>query len=149
VFVSRPYQERKEQRHEDTILPAIKTAGLRAVRSDHGLESGPATQEMPAELRNAAVCALLTDLRYVRSPTIWKPYPSVNPNVMYEIGYAHALGRRPSSWPTAPTPFRSTWRPAGPASAAACLKLAGMLRSARHKLDTTKVDSLYETTARP
>jgi hypothetical protein len=155
-FVSMPYEERAKQRYEDTILPAIKSAGMRAVRSDHGLESGSVTEEMRVELRNAAaVCALLTDVRYVRSADDLEPVPSVNPNVMYEIGYAHALGK-----PTFLLAENADGIPfnvevdriltmSGPGSATARSQLIGMLRNARHKLDAAEADSAYEATARP
>lgn len=155
-FVSMPYQEYANQRYQDTILPAIQHAGMRAVRSDHGLEAGSVTDEMRVELRNAAaVCALLTDVRYVRSADDLEPVPSVNPNVMYEIGYAHALGK-----PTFLLAEKADGIPfnvevdrilmiSGPGSAAARSQLTDMLRNARYKYDTAEADSAYQTTARP
>jgi hypothetical protein len=154
-FVSMPYQERADQRYEDIIKPAIESAGMRAVRSDHGLESGPVLEKMREQLRTAAVvCALLTDARYARSPDDHDSVPSVNPNVMYEVGYAQGL-RIPTvllAETADGIPFNVEGERilmlSGTSSAAARRRLLGMLRNARHKLDAASADSAYETTAR-
>jgi hypothetical protein len=155
-FVSMPYQERADQRYADIIRPAIESAGMRAVRSDHGLESGPVLDEMRVELRKAAVvCALLTDVRYARSPHDPESLPSVNPNVMYEVGYAQALHK-----PTVLLAETADGIPfnveterilmlSGTSPTTARRRLLGMLRNARHELDAAAADYAYETTARP
>jgi predicted Rossmann-fold nucleotide-binding protein len=147
-FVSMPYQPHAKQNYEDIIRPAIQDAGMRPVRSDHGLEAGSVTEEMRTELKNAAVvCALLTDVRYARSADDSESVPSVNPNVMYEIGYAHALGK-----PTFLLAENADGIPFNVVvdrvlligrsdSASIRSQLTGMLRNARHKCDAAEADS--------
>ena len=80
--------------------------------------------------------------------------PSVNPNVMYEIGYAHALGKPTFLLAENPecVPFNvgvdRVIMISDPGSTAARSRLTDMLRSVRHQLDAAASTCAYETTFR-
>ncbi|MET1002633.1 MAG: hypothetical protein ABWZ15_12555 [Acidimicrobiia bacterium] len=72
------------------IEAAVNAAGLRAVRSDEHAVPGEVWRQMQERIRNArVVVGYLTDER----PRADGRGPVINPNVMYEVGFAHALGR--------------------------------------------------------
>ncbi|MGY1670314.1 SLOG cluster 4 domain-containing protein [Geodermatophilus sp. SYSU D00710] len=90
-FVSRPYQEQAAEVHADVIAPAIEAAGMRAVVSEESHRTGPISDTMLDEIaRSFVMCAYLTDDRYAHAarPGDSRHAGSVNPNVMYEAGFA-------------------------------------------------------------
>ncbi|MDX1545500.1 MAG: hypothetical protein R3247_00845 [Rhodothermales bacterium] len=102
-FVAMPYGDASvETMYEVSIRPAIREAGYRPIRSDE--ESRPGvilTQMLDAIQEAGAMVALLSDERYRRHEaggtdggggTEVQGSAAVNPNVMYEVGYARALG---------------------------------------------------------
>jgi predicted Rossmann-fold nucleotide-binding protein len=72
------------------IQNAVHAAGLRAVRSDKYAVPGEVAEQMVNQIRRApVVLAYLTDERAGNG----EPRNGINPNVMYEVGFAHALER--------------------------------------------------------
>jgi hypothetical protein len=81
-FVAMPYGAADvESLYQDIVSPGMTSAGYRTVRSDETAIPGRIPDEMLGQIRQAfALVAVLSDTR------------GVNPNVMYEVGYAHAVG---------------------------------------------------------
>jgi hypothetical protein len=76
-----PYKPRYQRLYQGTVEPAIRKAGYTACRLDRDVYAGRVRDEFYRRLRESdCVIADATDY--------W-------PNVMYEIGYAHALGIKP------------------------------------------------------
>jgi hypothetical protein len=98
-FVSMPYTgERTNRVYDDVVEPAIRHAGMQAVVSRESRTPGLITDEMLADIAKATVlCAFLSDDRYTYRHAAphgdGESTGSVNPNVMYEAGYARALGK--------------------------------------------------------
>ncbi len=98
-FVSMPYTGGQATPVYDNVVePAIRHAGMQALVSRESRTPGLITDEMLADIAKATVlCAFLSDDRYTYAQAA--PYGdgqstgSVNPNVMYEAGYARALGK--------------------------------------------------------
>ena len=82
-FVMMPYQDPTvDWLYHDVVLPAIQDAGMKPVRSDETLQPGRIIEQMLDQVRSSAACvALVSDGKS----------HSANPNVMYEVGFAHAL----------------------------------------------------------
>ena len=90
-FVSRPYERRAAQVHSDVIGPAIEAAGMRPVVSENSRKPGPISDDMLDQIAQSFVmCAYLTDDRfaYKGDARDAQHAGSVNPNVMYEAGFA-------------------------------------------------------------
>jgi len=78
-FVLMPFKDPFNGYYSDIIKPAIENVGLRAVRADEISTPGAIAQQIWREINAASLCvAELTDR---------------NPNVMYELGLAHALAK--------------------------------------------------------
>jgi predicted Rossmann-fold nucleotide-binding protein len=96
-FISMPYDARRAAEVYDKVIePAIRRAGMRAVVSKESRRPGPISDDMLDDITRASVvCAFLTDERYTyaRPGGDRQPAGSVNPNVMYEAGFARALDK--------------------------------------------------------
>ena len=97
-FVAMPYgDETIEDIYTHAIEPGAALAGFRTVRSDQEVRPGQIPGQMLAAIADAAVViAVLTDDRFPRLGADGLPVhegAGVNPNVMFETGYARALGR--------------------------------------------------------
>jgi nucleoside 2-deoxyribosyltransferase len=68
-----------DKRFDDTIAPAIEEAGLEPYRVDRDPAATVLTDSLHDEIRSATVC--------------FADISTHNPNVMYELGYAIALGK--------------------------------------------------------
>ncbi len=93
-FVAMPYgDEAVERLYEEAILPGITDAGFRAIRSDEESRPGMIVTQMLDSIRaTGAMIGLLSDDRYRRlDPGGESGRAAVNPNVMYEVGFARAL----------------------------------------------------------
>ena len=78
-FVMQPFDEGKfDKRYEDTIKPAIKSAGLKPYRVDEDPSSEVLMETVEEEIARSRVCVA--------------EITTNNPNVWYELGLAHALG---------------------------------------------------------
>jgi len=78
-FVMMPFQELVPGYFDGLIEPAIHDAGLSVVRADTIYKAGPIIHQIWNYIRASAICvAELTGM---------------NPNVLYELGIAHALGK--------------------------------------------------------
>lgn len=78
-FVAMPYDLLFKEEYKLVIRPAIEAADLECVRADETFTSKPIIQDIWDQIRSARlVVAELT---------------SANPNVLYEVGLAHALGK--------------------------------------------------------
>lgn len=95
-FIAMPYgAEDIEDFYKNFLVPALRDAAFRPIRSDEQQRPGIILTQMLDDIHNsAAMVAILTDGRY-RSPSdiglSEKASLGVNPNVMYEVGYARAL----------------------------------------------------------
>jgi nucleoside 2-deoxyribosyltransferase len=69
-----------DKRFDDVLVPAIEAAGMEPYRVDRDLGSTIPVDTLHQEIRSAAICIADITTR--------------NPNVMYELGYAVALGKR-------------------------------------------------------
>jgi nucleoside 2-deoxyribosyltransferase len=79
-FVIMPFQQAHSDRlWSEVLVPVIKDVGLTPSRADLVHNVGPVMEDVTHSIREASVVvADITD---------------TNPNVMYELGYAHALGK--------------------------------------------------------
>jgi nucleoside 2-deoxyribosyltransferase len=78
-FVIMPFEPPIGTYYDSVFKPAIESAGLNSIRADSILTPGVVMRQIWVGIREAAVClAELTTL---------------NANVMYELGLAHALGK--------------------------------------------------------
>jgi len=79
VFVMRPFVEDTRWVLTECIQPACKTHGLRTIHLEESLQPGRITDEIRSHILECGI--LIADLS------------SSNPNVLYEVGAAHALGK--------------------------------------------------------
>jgi hypothetical protein len=79
-FVLMPFGGRFDEYHHEIIKPAIEDVGLEAARADDINHAGAIMVQVWTEIRESCIC--VADLS------------GRNPNVMYELGIAHAL-RKP------------------------------------------------------
>jgi len=78
-FVLMPFVEKMRPVFEDHIVPACESRGLRVTRADQIFSSRPIIDDVLDSVRSAHfIIADLTDS---------------NPNVCYEVGVCHALGK--------------------------------------------------------
>lgn len=96
-FVAMPYgDETTERLYADAILPGVADAGFRAIRSDEEHHPGVILTQMLDSISTAgALIGLLSDDRYPRldaSGQFDQHSAGINPNVMFEVGFARALG---------------------------------------------------------
>lgn len=75
-----PIRDRSDQVFEFAISPAAVDCGYKAERADHESRPGVVTTQIVCAIRDAEM--IVADLT------------GPNPNVMYELGVAHALGKR-------------------------------------------------------
>lgn len=68
-----------DKRFDDVLVPAIESADMEPYRVDRDLGSTIPVDTLHQEIRSAAICIADITTR--------------NPNVMYELGYAVALGK--------------------------------------------------------
>jgi nucleoside 2-deoxyribosyltransferase len=79
-FVIMPFgQEHSDALWADVLVPVIREAGLTPIRADFVRNVGPIMEDVTNNIREAAI--IVADIT------------GTNPNVMYELGYAHALGK--------------------------------------------------------
>lgn len=79
LFVMMPFSEPYDTIYEEVIQPVSKELGFTVTRVDEGQGPGIILEDIQQEIRRAhAVVAEIS---------------SHNPNVFYELGYAHALGK--------------------------------------------------------
>jgi nucleoside 2-deoxyribosyltransferase len=88
-FVALAFVPEMEQLCSDYIVPAISSAGLRKVSTDAAMSGDITQQILDAIERARVVIGLLDDRR--QSPD--SNGRQINANVMYEVGFAHALGK--------------------------------------------------------
>jgi len=78
-FVIMPYRKQFDALFEEAIRPAVRESDFTAVRADRLDLAGNAVQVLLQAIHSCdCTIALLTGM---------------NPNVMYELGFAHALGK--------------------------------------------------------
>jgi hypothetical protein len=95
-FAAMPYGDPDiEELYQTAIVPAMRDAAFRPIRSDEQRRPGIILSQMLGAIQSsAAMVAILTDGRYLNPEGTGIPKqasPGVNPNVMYEVGYASAL----------------------------------------------------------
>ncbi|MFN0134836.1 MAG: hypothetical protein ACKVS9_01820 [Phycisphaerae bacterium] len=78
-FVMMPFGSWFDRYYKDVYFPAIKDAGYEPVRADDLFQTGSVMEQIWDQIRKAKV--LLAELT------------GKNPNVFYELGLAHALGK--------------------------------------------------------
>lgn len=78
-FVIQPFNEKFNTRYRDVFQPAITSAGLQPYRVDEDFGVVAPINSIQEEIRNSSIC--LADITLD------------NPNVWYELGYAHAIGK--------------------------------------------------------
>jgi len=78
-FVLMPLNDSFIPIYDKIIAPAVKTCGLECQRADKIPSTKPVMDDICAHIRKAKI--LIADLS------------GKNPNVFYEVGYAHALGK--------------------------------------------------------
>ena len=78
-FVAMPFLPLFERQYERVIRPAVETAGLVCVRGDEVYTKPLIVQDVWASIR--------------RSRLVVAELSGRNPNVMYEVGLAHAIGK--------------------------------------------------------
>lgn len=78
-FVAMPFKPLFDVEYEQVIKPAIKQTGLEPIRGDEIYSNQSIIQDIWTHIRNARV--VLAELS------------GRNPNVMYEVGLAHAIGK--------------------------------------------------------
>lgn len=79
AFVAIPYGGAWDDLCTDVIKPAVKAAGLKYVRADNGPRVGPLMERVWGDVLKAGV--VIAELS------------TENPNVFYELGLVHALGK--------------------------------------------------------
>lgn len=79
VFVSMPFSKASDERYRLAIKPACKSVGAVCERADELMFKRSVVQEVYAHIAKADV--IVADIS------------ELNPNVTYELGYAHALGK--------------------------------------------------------
>ena len=78
-FVLMPFSGKVQNTYDDVIKPVVQRAGLRCVRADDFFDNRPIMDDIWSSIKKARlVLADLTDR---------------NPNVFYETGLAHAIGK--------------------------------------------------------
>lgn len=77
VFCIMKFEQAFDDLYQDVIKPQCEKFGLRAIRADENYASTPIINDIVQEISRAAIiiCDITMD----------------NPNVFYELGYAHAL----------------------------------------------------------
>jgi hypothetical protein len=78
-FVIMPFSSVYQSSYERVMRPAVEDAGLECVRADEVFTKPQITQEIWKQLREC--CIVIAELT------------GKNPNVLYELGLAHALGK--------------------------------------------------------
>jgi nucleoside 2-deoxyribosyltransferase len=80
AFVAMPFNDSElDEIYEDVVRKAIEDAGLKCFRADEVYSNQVITEDIIREIYNSiVVVADLTEL---------------NPNVLYEVGFAHAIGK--------------------------------------------------------
>jgi nucleoside 2-deoxyribosyltransferase len=78
-FVIMPFRPELNSMYERAIKPAVSESGFVALRTDDFVQAGDVTAAIHDGIRNCAF--VIADLTWFR------------PNVMYEIGLAHAFGK--------------------------------------------------------
>ena len=79
VFVSMPHGRESDEKYQLAIKPACHSAGAVCERADELFFTGSVLQEVYSRIAKADV--IIADIS------------QANPNVWYELGYAHALGK--------------------------------------------------------
>jgi hypothetical protein len=79
AFVIMPYEGVWDELYDNFIEPAVTNAGLDCWRADKGVQAGVLTDKMVEQILGAGIC-----IAEVTTP---------NPNVFYEVGFAHAIGK--------------------------------------------------------
>ena len=79
-FVIMPFKEPFDSYYKKLLTPAIKDAGLKPIRADEIYGVKPIIDDITREIREAEV--IIADVT------------GKNPNVNYELGLAHALGKQ-------------------------------------------------------
>jgi hypothetical protein len=79
-FVMTPFKEPYDSIYQKILTPAIAEAGLVPVRADQILRPGDAVAQIWNAIREADIC--VADIS------------ETNPNVMYELGLAHAMQKQ-------------------------------------------------------
>jgi hypothetical protein len=117
-FVAMPYDDGSVARYERVVADAVSASGLDRVLARDSLTTGIVVAEMKRQIESCVVMlAVLSDERRIASPASSSTVSliacagiaadsssgetrspgeariaAINPNVMYEVGYAHALG---------------------------------------------------------
>ena len=79
-FVIMPFDKKLEEYYEKIYKVAIEESGLKAIRADDSLKAGIIMQDVLDNIKKSAI--ILADLNQLK------------PNVIYEVGLAHALKKR-------------------------------------------------------
>jgi len=78
-FVIMPFSPEYEIVYRELIMPAVETFGLKVLRADDIYSPGVITEQIKAAIHQSIIC--VADVT------------SKNPNVLYEVGIAHTLGK--------------------------------------------------------
>jgi CheY-like chemotaxis protein len=79
VFVAMPFSGRVDALYKSAVAPAIQDLGYQCVRMDEVTHNRESYVEMIEHLKTCKLVICLAD--------------DANPNVYYEVGYAHSLGK--------------------------------------------------------
>jgi CheY-like chemotaxis protein len=79
VFVAMPFSGALEELYRSAVVPAISELGYQSIRMDEVVHNRDLYGELIDHLRNSKMVVCLAD--------------DANPNVYYEVGYAHSMGK--------------------------------------------------------
>jgi CheY-like chemotaxis protein len=79
VFVAMPFSGRLDALYETAVVPAVQELGYQCARMDEVIHSRESYAELVEHLKTCKLVICLAD--------------DANPNVYYEVGYAHSLAK--------------------------------------------------------
>lgn len=79
VFAIMKFEKDFDELYEEVIVPVCDRNGYKAIRADECYASTPILQDIITEITNASI--IIADITMD------------NPNVFYELGYSHAIGK--------------------------------------------------------